>query len=160
MSQSVVSPLAIVEDGAELGAGCVVHPFSIIQAGAVIGENCLIGSHVFIERGARIGNNCTIKNGAMIWEGVEIGDQVFIGPGVLFTNDKQPLAERTGVKRVDWLKRTRVASHAVIGAGAVILPECHVGSNATVGAGAVVVRPVWPATIVVGNPAESLGSKA
>lgn len=73
---------------------------------------------------------------------------MFIGPGVVFTNDKYPRSVG------NWtLKRIRVNDGASIGAGAVVLPGVNIGKNAIVGAGSVVTKDVPENAIVAGNPA-------
>ena len=36
----------------------------------------------------------TVKNQVLIWDGVSIADEVFVGPGVIFTNDRHPRSGR------------------------------------------------------------------
>ncbi|UCC32809.1 MAG: N-acetyltransferase [Phycisphaerales bacterium] len=95
----------------------------------------------------------------MVWEGVTIEDAVFIGPGVIFTNDRYPrsrgLPEAVGRygHKGTWLVTTMVRYGASIGAGAIILAGLTIGRYASIGAGAVVTRDVPDHRVVVGNPA-------
>ena len=90
-----------------------------------------------------------IRTHTFIPSGVIIEDDVFIGPGVVFTNDKFPKSQG------EWkLLKTEVKKGASIGAGAVILPGITIGEGAMVGAGSVVIKDVPPFTVVAGNPAE------
>lgn len=78
-----------------------------------------------------------------------IGDNVFIGPHVVFTNDKYPPSEgawKTGPPTI-------VEDYVSIGANATILPGVTIGRSARVGAGAVVTKDVKPGMLVVGVPA-------
>ena len=75
-----------------------------------------------------------------------IEDNVFIGHGVMFTNDSYPRAT-TGdgnlQTEADWkVERTLVKRGASIGTGTTILPNVSIGENAIVGAGSVVTRDV------------------
>ncbi|HKP79600.1 MAG TPA: hypothetical protein VJU34_10800 [Phenylobacterium sp.] len=84
-------------------------------------------------------------------------DEVFIGHGVMFTNDLYPQAT-TAVgalqTEADWqVVPTFVRRGASIGSNATILAGVVIGAGALVGAGAVVTRDVAPDAIVVGNPA-------
>jgi len=88
-----IHPTALVESH-QIGQGTRVWAFAHIMRGVVIGANCNIGDHCFLEARVRIGDNVTIKNGNMIWEGVTIEDGVFVGPNVLFTNDRFPRSPR------------------------------------------------------------------
>jgi hypothetical protein len=53
----------------------------------------------------------------------------------------------------------RIDDHAVVFAGAMIMPGVHLGQGAVVMAGAVVTRSVPPLRIVGGNPAVDIGSR-
>ncbi|HIH72545.1 MAG: UDP-2-acetamido-3-amino-2,3-dideoxy-glucuronate N-acetyltransferase [Pyrococcus sp.] len=117
-----------------------------------IGKNCKIDAFVYIEEGVEIGNNVKIRAFTFIPSGVTIEDDVFIGPGVIFTNDKYPKV------RGKWkLLKTRVKKGASIGAGSVIGPGVTIGKYALVGAGSVVTKDVPDYAVVVGNPARVVG---
>ena len=91
-----------------------------------------------------------------------IEDEVFIGHGVMFTNDIYPRAtnEDSSLKtEADWsVIKTLVKSRASIGSNATILPGITIGKNAIIGAGAVVTRDVPDYATVVGVPARVIGS--
>ncbi len=125
-----------------------------------IGDNTKIGAFVEIQRGATIGKNCKISSHTFICEGVTIEDGVFVGHGVMFTNDKHPRAVNDdGSPRGegDWeLISTRVKKCASIGSNATILPGITVGEHSRIGAGAVVTKDVPDGVTVIGNPARIL----
>jgi len=122
-----------------------------------IGDDTKVGPFVEIQKGAVIGKNCKISSHSFICEGVTIEDGVFIGHGVMFTNDKHPRARNDdGSMRTekDWRVIPTLVKHgAAIGTNATILPGVTIGENALVGAGAVVTKDVPPGATVVGNPA-------
>ena len=122
-----------------------------------IGDNSRIATFVEIQKGVIIGKNCKISSHCFICEGVTIEDNVFIGHGVMFTNDKRPRAtnaDRTMQGPKDWtLIPTIVKSGASIGSNATILPGITIGEYALVGAGAVVTKDVPAHSTMVGNPA-------
>src|SRR5207249_4169221 len=60
--------------------------------GCSIDEGSKVGPFVEIQRGAAVGRNCKISSHSFICEGVAIEDGVFIGHGVMFTNDLYPRA--------------------------------------------------------------------
>ncbi len=144
-----------------LGRGATIaHKELVNLYGCTIGDKTKIGAFVEIRKSAVIGRNCKIEPFVFIPEGVVIEDNVFIGPGVMFTNDKYPRATRsdgTLKQKNDWkLAQTVVEKGASIGAGAIILPGITVGKHAMVGAGAVVTHDVPDNATVVGNPARIL----
>jgi acetyltransferase-like isoleucine patch superfamily enzyme len=135
-----------------------VKIFSFVNAyNCFIDDNSKIGTFVEIQKGATIGKSCKISSHSFICEGVHISDQVFIGHGVMFTNDLFPRATNPdGSPQVDtdWqLVETFVKKGASIGSNATILCGITIGENALVGAGAVVVKDVPNNAIVAGNPA-------
>jgi acetyltransferase-like isoleucine patch superfamily enzyme len=92
---------------------------------------------------------------------VTIEDEVFIGHGVMFTNDLFPRActPDGGLKTDDdWsIVPTRIQRGAAIGSNATIICGTTIGSFALVGAGAVVTRDVPDYAIVTGVPARVTG---
>jgi acetyltransferase-like isoleucine patch superfamily enzyme len=92
---------------------------------------------------------------------VTIEDEVFVGHGVMFTNDLYPRATAEDGRlqtEADWaVLPTRVARRASIGSHATILPNLRIGESALVGAGAVVTGDVPDYAIVVGVPARVVG---
>jgi acetyltransferase-like isoleucine patch superfamily enzyme len=126
--------------------------------GCSIGDDTKIGPFVEVQKGACIGRRCKISSHSFICEGVHIGDDVFVGHGVMFTNDKYPQASIAGRQVTnEWTcVETFVEDGASIGSNATILCGVRIGSGATVGAGAVVTRDVPAGAVVAGVPARAL----
>ena len=124
----------------------------------IIGKNCKISGFVYIEENVKIGNNCKIRPFSFIPTGVTLEDGVFIGPGVTFTNDKNPRAINSDGSlkgEEDWtLEKTLVKKGASIGAGVTILCGITIGEYAVVGSGAIVTKDVPKRAVVIGNPAK------
>jgi len=124
------------------------HPELVNIYDAEIGEGTKIASFVEIG-GAKIGRNCKIEAYAFIPSGVTIQDHVFIGPHVVFTNDKFPRADG------QWqINPTVVEEGASIGANSTILSGIRIGARSMVGAGSVVSTDVPPLTVAIGPKAE------
>ncbi|HLF16196.1 MAG TPA: acyltransferase [Candidatus Thermoplasmatota archaeon] len=148
-----IHPAAIVEKGAKVGAGTRVWAFVHILPGARIGTDCNICDHCFVEGDVQVGDRVTVKSGIYLWDGVRIGDDVFLGPNVVFTNDRYPRSRR----QPGTFPETRIESGASIGANATLLPGVRIGSYAMVGAGSVVTKDVPAHAAMAGNPARRKG---
>lgn len=66
MSESRIHATAIVDPGAEIGAGVEIGPFSVVGDGVRIGEGCRIGAHVVIEGDTEVGPGNVISPMASI----------------------------------------------------------------------------------------------
>lgn len=152
---------AEVEDGAEVGDGTVVWQYAHVRSGARIGRNCVVGRGVYLGPGVRIGSRCKIQNYALVYEPAVVEDGVFVGPGVIFTNDVNPRAITPDgdLKTADdWdAVGVTVCTGASIGARAVCVAPLRVGAWAMVAAGAVVVKDVPDYGLVAGVPARQVG---
>ncbi|MBY0429707.1 MAG: N-acetyltransferase [Rhodospirillales bacterium] len=143
----------------EVRLGRNVRYYSFVNLyGCTIGDDSKIGTFVEIQRGASIGRRCKISSHSFICEGVHLGDDVFIGHGVMFTNDKHPRASVDGKPITDeWsMLETFVEDEVSIGSNATILCGLRIGRGASIGAGAVVTRDVPPGAVIAGNPARPL----
>jgi UDP-2-acetamido-3-amino-2,3-dideoxy-glucuronate N-acetyltransferase len=140
----------------KIGRGTRIFAFTNLY-GCELGEDTKVGTFVEIQKGAKIGNRCKISSHTFICEGVTIEDEVFIGHGVMFTNDPLPRATAADGKlqtEADWkCVPTLVKRGASIGSNATILCGITIGEGAVVGAGSVVTKDVPPRAVVAGNPA-------
>jgi acetyltransferase-like isoleucine patch superfamily enzyme len=148
-----------------LGSGVrVPYPELVNVYACTIGDDSLIGPFVEVQKNVRIGARCKISSHSFLCEGVVIEDEVFVGHGVMFTNDLRPRATRadgTPQTAADWqVVPTLVERGASIGSNATILAGVVIGAGALVGAGAVVTRDVPPGAVVVGNPARPVSRAA
>ncbi len=152
---------ALVETD-RIGESTNVWAFAHIMHGAQIGNHVNIGDHAFVEGGAIIGDRVTLKNRVCVWDGVTIEDDVFIGPGVTFTNDKNPRSPRMHTARAryasrsGWLSTTLVRRGCSIGAAATIVSGIELGMYCMIGAAAVVTKSVPPYALVYGSPAKQI----
>jgi UDP-2-acetamido-3-amino-2,3-dideoxy-glucuronate N-acetyltransferase len=134
----MIHPSAIVDAGAQLGAGTRVWHFAHVCAGARIGDGCSLGQGVYVGDDVRIGHNVKIQNNVSVYDAVTLEDDVFCGPSMVFTNVHNP---RSAVSRKNEYRRTLVRRGATLGA------------NCTVVCGTIIGRYAF----VVGVPARRIG---
>jgi UDP-2-acetamido-3-amino-2,3-dideoxy-glucuronate N-acetyltransferase len=149
-----IHPSAIVDAGAQLGAGTRVWHFAHVCAAARIGPGCSLGQNVFIGNDVLIGARVKIQNNVSVYDAVTLEDDVFCGPSMVFTNVYNP---RAAIERKHAYRRTLVRRGATIGANATLVCGVTVGQYAFIGAGAVVTRDVPAFALMTGVPARQIG---
>jgi len=158
---------AIADMTLRIGANCFLRTGTIIYCGTTIGDNFQTGHNViireeniigdnvsiwsgsYIDYQCRIGNNVRIHCDCHVTQFTTIEDDVFIGPGLITSNDVYPLQEEAAPYR----EGPTIKRGARVGVNVTLLPRVVVGEGALVGAGAVVTKSVEPGVVVVGNPA-------
>lgn len=152
-----IDPSACVEPGATIGAGTKIWSNVQVRSGATIGSGCVFGRNSFVDVDVVVGDYVKVQNNASLYEGVVIADGVFVGPHVIFTNDRVPRAvnpDLTLKAASDWeVGKTFVDVGAALGAGVVVVTGVTVGKWAMAGSGSVVTRDVPDHALVLGNPA-------
>ena len=144
-----------------IARGTKIWENSKIRENSVIGSNCNLGRNVYVGPGVRIGDQVKIQNNSLIYEPAVIEDSVFIGPGVIFTNDLYPRAvneDGSTKNESDWIKQAvLVRLGASIGAGAICVAPVKIGQWSMIAAGSVVVNDVPNFALVAGIPAKQIG---
>jgi acetyltransferase-like isoleucine patch superfamily enzyme len=154
----------------ELGARASVGSGAVVFAGASIGVDAILGDQSFVRERTSIGERSVIGRGSVVDNDVRVGarvrvqtsvyltaftiveDDVFVGPGVMTTND-----DTMGRHGLETPLRGAILRRACrVGGGAVLTPGVEIGEEAFVAAGAVVTRDVPPRAVVMGVPARIL----
>jgi UDP-2-acetamido-3-amino-2,3-dideoxy-glucuronate N-acetyltransferase len=155
MEQDVfIHPTAVIDEGAQIGAGTKIWHFCHLMPGARVGARCNLGQNVFIDNNVTVGNGVKIQNNVSLYNGVVVENEAFIGPGAVFTNVLNP---RSFIERKAEFKPTRIGRGATIGANATLVCGTTIGEYALVGAGSVVTKDVKAFALVYGNPARQQG---
>jgi len=137
---------------AKIGKGTKIWHFAYVGSESKIGSNCKIGSLTHIDYDVVIHDNTVIEGMVYIPPRTRIGSNVFIGPGVVFTNDPYPPSKK--------LTGAIVENGAIISAGAVIKAGIVIGEKSFVAMGAVVTKSVPPCECVKGIPAKKYSTRA
>ena len=157
MTDVYIHPSAVVPEKSEIGAGTKIWMNVQIREDVRIGENCIIGRNTYIENQVTLGNNVKVQNNALLYHEAILEDGVFIGPGVILTNDKVPRAVNPdgSLKSADdWhAGKIHIQQGASVGAGSVVLTDLTIGAWAMVAAGSVVTKNVPAHALVLGVPA-------
>lgn len=149
MSDYSVHPSAIVDEGAEIGAGTKIWHFAHVCSGAVIGVNCSFGQNTMVAPGVSVGSNVKVQNNVSIYTGTIVEDDVFLGPSCVLTNISNP---RSQVSRRSLYEETLIRRGATIGANATIICGTTIGRYAFISAGAVVTKDVPDYAMILGVP--------
>ena len=150
-----------------LSAGVTVCSGAVVFAGATLGEGAIVGDQSFVRERSSIGAGSVIGRGSVVDNDVSVGarvrvqtnvyltaftvveDDVFVGPGVVTTNDDTMSRHPPGAP----LRGAILRRACRIGGGAVLTPGVEIGEEAFVAAGALVTSDVPPRAVVMGAPA-------
>ena len=150
-----------------LGAGVSVGAAAVVFAGARIADGAILGDQCFVRERSSVGEGSVIGRGSVVDNDVVVGarvrlqsnvyltafttveDDVFVGPGVVTTNDDTMARHAPG----EPLRGALLRRGCRIGGAAVLTPGVEVGEEAFVAAGALVTHDVPARAVVMGVPA-------
>src|ERR1043166_2560236 len=125
-----IQPYTVIAPSAKIGVYVLIWHFTTVEDAVEIGDYVTIGGRCFIGRGTKIGSGCRIQDSVFLPRYSMIGRDVFIGPGVVATDDRYP-----EVNNHEYIAAPPILVNGCsIGAAAVLLPGVHVGKGAMVGA--------------------------
>ena len=144
--------------GAILYAGAYVAARAIIGDQAQVRERSSIGAGSVVGRGSsldfdvKVGARVLIQTSVYVTGGSVVEDDVFLGPGVLTTNDHTMGRHPRG----EPLRGPTFRRACRVGGGAVLVPGVVIGEEAFVAAGALVTKDVGARDVVMGVPARAV----
>ena len=122
--------------------------YTVIRAKVRIGDYCTVLNHSTLEGIIRMGKGVRIMSHVYIPSRTWFGDNVFVGPGVIFLNDRFPGRR----EKMETPRGATIEDDVVIGGGCTILPGVTIGKRSFIAAGATVIGDIPPMSLVVGTP--------
>jgi UDP-N-acetylglucosamine acyltransferase len=163
-----VHPTALVEEGVQLGDGCVVHAYASIKRGTILGEGVVVHSFAVIgdepqdlqfdraiKSGVRIGARTVIREHATVHRSTrpdtftEVGDACLLMVGSHVGHDVRVGNHVVLANAALLAGHTWIGDHAFISGGVLIHQFCRVGESAMLGGAARMSRDVPPFTLAV-----------
>jgi acetyltransferase-like isoleucine patch superfamily enzyme len=154
----------VLEDGAVVCCGAIVFAGAVLRPGAIVGDQAFVRERTVIGEGSVIGRGSTVDNDVQVGARVRvqtdvyvtaysvIEDDVFVGPGVLTTNDSTMARHDADYPVVGPILRRACR----IGGAVVITPGVEIGEEAFIAAGAVVTKDVPARGVVMGVPGRNV----
>jgi len=158
-----VHPTAIIEEGVQLGAGCVVHAYALIRrhsvlgAGVVVHPFAVIGgdpqylkfdlatkSGVRIGAGAVIREHVTINRSIHADQATTVGARCFLMANSHVGHDSAVADDVVLANNVMLAGHVTVGSHTFLGGGAGFHQYCRVGEGVIVGGLARIAQDIPP----------------
>lgn len=132
MPETKIHPMAVVEPGAEIGAGAVIGPFCHIEAGAAVGDRVELSSHVVVHKGVTVGEGCKVSSMAILG-GPPQNTKHKGGPSTLVIGRNCTIREGVTMNRGTDTSRgeTTVGDNGNFLAYSHIAHDCIVGDNVT-----------------------------
>lgn len=118
---------------------------ALVREKTAIGDHVVLGTNAIIDGNVGIGNFVKIESSCYIPTHVSIGSRVFLGPGVVITNDRFPLRLRDSYVP----EGATIEDDVTIGGGVTLCPGVKIGKGSFVAAGAVVPKDVPPMSMVM-----------
>lgn len=152
----MIHPTAIVESGAQLGAGVQIGPYAYVAATARLGDGCILAPHAVVLGYTTLGARCKVHSGAVIGDlpqdlsfkdepsYVVTGDDCTFREGVTIHRGTKPgtttrigshvfmMANTHAAHNTEVGDRVIMANGALLGGYVTVGERCFLGGNAAV----------------------------
>ena len=143
---------AVVYAATRVGASSIIGDQSQVRERVTIGTSSVVGRASCVDFGSVVGSRVRIQTGVYVTAQAIVEDDVFLGPGVLTTNDDTMDRHPSG----EPLRGPIFRRACRVGGAAVLVPGVTVGEEAFIAAGAVASRDVAERDVVLGVPARAI----
>lgn len=82
-----ISELAVIAPTAKLAKDVIIHPYAVIEAGAELGAGAVVFPGVYIGKDVQLGRGTVIHANAVIYAGSVLGDEVIVHAGTVIGGD-------------------------------------------------------------------------
>ncbi len=143
---------AVLYAGSRIGEEAIIGDQSQVRERSEVGAGSVVGRASCVDFDVSVGTRVLIQTGVYVTGGSVVEDDVFLGPGVVTTNDHAMGRHPRG----EALRGAVFRRACRVGGGVVILPGVEIGEEAFVAAAAVVTRNVPARQVVMGAPARAV----
>ena len=160
---TTIHPTAIIEEGVQLGAGCVIHAYAIIKQHSILGEGVTVHSFAVIGdapqflkfdpatiSGVRIGAGTVVREHATINRSIHagkfttVGARCFVMANVHVGHDCEVADDVVLANNVMLAGHVSVGSHTFMGGGAGFHQFCRIGEGTVVSGLARIAQDIPP----------------
>ena len=117
-SNAIIRAFTIIYGDVEIGDDFQTGHQVVIRERTIFGNHIVVGSGTVIDGHVTVGDFVKIESNCYIPTHVAIGPRVFIGPGVVLTNDRYPQKMRDQYKP----EGTTIEEGVTLGGGVIIVP--------------------------------------
>jgi UDP-N-acetylglucosamine acyltransferase len=127
MTKTFIHPAAIVEEGAQIGAGVIIEAYAIVKANVILHDRVVIKSHAYIDGYTTIGEGTTIYPSASI--GTKTQDLKFRGEKTYVK-----IGKNCDIREFVTINSScQEGSIVSVGDNCLIMAYCHIAHNCVVG---------------------------
>jgi UDP-N-acetylglucosamine acyltransferase len=146
-----IHPTAIIEEGVQLGAGCVIHAYAIVKRHTVLGEGVVVHSFavlggdpqyqkfdpatvsgVHLGAGTVVREYVTVNRSIHAGQATTVGARCFLMAGVHVGHDCRVADDVVLANNVMLAGHVAVGAHTFLGGGAGCHQFCRIGEGAIV----------------------------